>query len=127
MCFNKSAHKLCGYQSALALGESVWWMQSTINICRIVEVLAKSQLHPLHSPSLFVCLSEWRCYLRRSARKKTVTRKICDKLKTSSGFTSLYHYSSHSAYLKILVCFKKSTSIKTSDFSDGPCKIFNRE
>lgn len=106
MCFNKSAHKLCGQQSALALGESVWWMQSTINTCRIVEVLAKSQQYPLHSPSLFLLLSELRC-LKKSTRKKTVTRKIRDKWKTSAGFTSLYQYSRHSANPKILAVKKE--------------------
>lgn len=35
----------------------------------------------------------------------------------------MYQYSSHSAYPKILACFEKRTSVKTSDFSDGPCKI----
>lgn len=44
-------------------------MQSKINMCRIVEILAKSQQHPLHSPSLFVLLSELRC-LKKSTRKR---------------------------------------------------------
>jgi len=62
-CFNKSAHKLCGQQSALTLRESGWWMQNIMNIDRIVKVLAQeadaisvSQLHPLHSSSLLPCL-----------------------------------------------------------------------
>lgn len=119
-CFNKIAQKLCGW-SALALRESGWWMQNTMNIHRIVKILAKeadaisvSQLHPLHSSSLFPCLcsSDLRCYVKKSARKKTVMGKIHDVFKASSGFTSLYQYSSHLGYLKSLVCFKKEALLR---------------
>lgn len=92
-------------------------MQNTVNIYRIVKLPAKeadtisvSQLYPLHSPSMFLCLclSELRCCLKKSARKKTIAGKMHDIFKASSGFISLYQYTSHSGYhLKSLACFKK--------------------
>lgn len=78
--------------------------------------------------TLTLCVFQWievseeKCKIKRQPQEIYVTN-----WKKSSGFTSLYQYSSHSAYLKSLVFFKKRTFIKTSDFSDGPCKIFNRE
>lgn len=92
-------------------------MQNTRNIHRVVKVLAKetdsisvSHLHLPHTSLLFprLCLGDLRCCLKKRARKKkAITGKMYGIFKTTSGFTSVFQYCSHSGYLESLVCFER--------------------
>lgn len=84
--FQQECTEALWVESALALRESGWWIQNTMNVHRIVKVLAKeadtilvSQLHSLHSSSLFPCLcsSHLRCCVKKSARKKDLSWERC--------------------------------------------------